>query len=143
MLEKRGFIKIKVLKEWEECPKFEYCPRYKQLVSCRWVNGLINKTLNQSPKEWKVFEVGYGNPIPGSPHIPGSAYLDTNLFEKEELMWNKVYDSELMSILSSNGISFDTTVILYSAENSLPAARVAHLMIYAGVKDVRLIDGGI
>jgi molybdopterin synthase sulfurtransferase len=115
MLDKRGFIKIKVLKGWEESPKFDYCPNYKQLVSCRWVNALITKKLAHSPKEWKIFEVGCGEPITGTPHIPGAGYLDTNLFEKEELMWNKVYDSELMSVLATNGVCFDTTVILYSS----------------------------
>ena len=41
-----------------------------------------------------------------------------------------------------NGIRHDTTVILYG-RNTMAAARAAHLMMYAGVEDVRLLDGGL
>jgi molybdopterin synthase sulfurtransferase len=65
------------------------------------------------------------------------------LFEKEILFWNKVADSEIMTIMSEHGIQFDTLVILYSQESPLPAARVLHLLLYSGVRDVRLMDGGM
>ncbi len=46
--------------------------------------------------------------------LPQAGYLDTNLFEKEVLLWNKVADSELMNLMTEHGIQFDTVVILYS-----------------------------
>nr|VUD29509.1 thiosulfate sulfurtransferase ynjE [Raoultella sp. NCTC 9187] len=42
---------------------------------------------------------------------------------------------------AKNGIRHDTTVILYGRD-VYAAARVAQIMLYAGVKDVRLLDGG-
>lgn len=44
-------------------------------------------------------------------------------------------------LLLGNGIRHDTTVVLYG-RNTLAAARAAHLMLYAGVTDVRILDGG-
>ena len=49
----------------------------------------------------------------------------------------------MISVLAENGITFDTMVVLYARDNPLPAARVLHLLLYIGVKDVRLMDGGL
>ncbi|GGB88582.1 sulfurtransferase [Massilia buxea] len=73
-------------------------------------------------------------------HIPGAAYLDTNTLETPPL-FNKVPDAALLAVLLAHGIRHDTSVILYG-RNPLAAARAAHLMLYAGVRDVRLLDGG-
>lgn len=73
-------------------------------------------------------------------HIPGAGYIDTNALEHGPL-WNKVADAVLVDLLLGCGIRHDTTVILYG-RNPLAAARAAHLMLYIGVDDVRLIDGG-
>ncbi|MES2319100.1 MAG: rhodanese-like domain-containing protein [Pseudomonadota bacterium] len=73
-------------------------------------------------------------------HISGAAYLDTGLLETPPL-FNKVVDSALLAVLLGLGIRHDSTVILYG-RNQLAAARAAHLMLYAGVRDVRLLDGG-
>lgn len=73
-------------------------------------------------------------------HIPGAGYIDTNEVESEPL-WNKVSDEQLKAMLAKHGIRHDTTVILYGRD-VYAAARVAQIMLYAGVKDVRLLDGG-
>jgi thiosulfate/3-mercaptopyruvate sulfurtransferase len=73
-------------------------------------------------------------------HIVGAAYLDTNWFETPPF-WNKIDDNALLRLLLDNGIRCDSTVVLY-ARNTLAAARIAHLLLYAGVRDVRLLDGG-
>jgi thiosulfate/3-mercaptopyruvate sulfurtransferase len=73
-------------------------------------------------------------------HIPGAAYLDTNTIEAEPL-WNALPDDKLKAVLLEHGIRADTAVVLYGRETTA-AARAAHIMIYAGVKDVRLLDGG-
>ena len=44
-------------------------------------------------------------------------------------------------MLAKHGIRHDTTVILYGRD-VYAAARVAQIMLYAGVKDVRILDGG-
>lgn len=73
-------------------------------------------------------------------HIPSAIYLDTSELERAPL-FNKVPDEVLLAALRRLGIRYDTTVILYG-RNTLAAARAAHLMLYAGVTDVRLLDGG-
>ncbi|WP_343729274.1 rhodanese-like domain-containing protein [Duganella sp.] len=73
-------------------------------------------------------------------HIPGAGYIDTNTIEHAPL-WVKVDDAELLAVLLAHGIRHDSTVILYG-RNNLAAARVAQLLLYAGVSDVRLLDGG-
>ena len=94
------------------------------------------------PGDWRLFEVGFDNAeLFLSGHIPGAGHIDTRELEQEPL-WNKVSDQALLHLLLKNGIRHDTTVVLYG-RNSLTAARAAHLMLYAGVRDVRLLDGGL
>ncbi|WP_332878577.1 sulfurtransferase [Massilia sp. S19_KUP03_FR1] len=89
----------------------------------------------------RLFEVGFGAlPAFLAGHIPGAAYLDTAQLESAPL-WNKVDDSVLLALLLRCGVCHDSIVILYG-RNNLAAARAAHLMLYAGVADVRLLDGG-
>lgn len=73
-------------------------------------------------------------------HIDGAAWLDTRVLEAPPL-FNKVDDAVLLQVLLEHGIGHDTTVIVYG-RNALAAARAAHLMLYAGVLDVRMLDGG-
>jgi molybdopterin synthase sulfurtransferase len=88
-----------------------------------------------------LLEVGYGAlALFEQAHIPGAAYLDTGDIEQGPL-WLKVPDEQLLALLLAYGIRHDSTVILYG-RNNLAAARVAHLLLYAGVRDVRLLDGG-
>ncbi len=55
---------------------------------------------------------------------------------ESEPLWNKVSDEQLKAMLAKHGIRHDTTVILYGRD-VYAAARVAQIMLYAGVKDVR------
>jgi 3-mercaptopyruvate sulfurtransferase SseA len=117
--------------------------RWQQLVTPDWLADLqAGKAVTAAPaKDWRLFEVDWG--APGAffiGHIPGTGYIDTNMLEEGPL-WNKVPDPVLLQLLLDNGIRHDTTVVLY-ARNTLAAARAAHLMLYGGVRDVRLLDGG-
>jgi 3-mercaptopyruvate sulfurtransferase SseA len=90
---------------------------------------------------WRLFEVGFGAlPAFLAGHIPGAAYIDTAELECAPL-WNKVPDAALVSLLLRHGVRHDTRVLLYG-RNNLAAARGAHLLLYLGVADVRLLDGG-
>ncbi|MFB9245586.1 sulfurtransferase [Massilia antarctica] len=73
-------------------------------------------------------------------HIGGAAWLDTRILEAPPL-FNKVDDAVLLQALLAHGIRHDSTVIVYG-RNPLAAARAAHLLLYAGVLDVRMLDGG-
>ena len=117
--------------------------RWRQLLHPAWLKALLDGTsVLEAPSDgWKLFEVGCGGEREfAEAHIPGAGYLDTNCFEVQPL-WNKVSDCALLALLLQHGIRHDTTVLLYG-RSSLAAARAAHLMLYAGVTDVRLLDGG-
>jgi thiosulfate/3-mercaptopyruvate sulfurtransferase len=89
-----------------------------------------------------LFEVGCGIPEAYSDsHIPGAHYIDTQTLETLPF-WNAIDDTALLTRLAALGIHYNTTVILYG-RNQCAAARVAHLLLYAGVQDVRLLDGGL
>jgi thiosulfate/3-mercaptopyruvate sulfurtransferase len=117
--------------------------RGRQLVTPAWLAALTSgASVPGAPAAgWRLLEVGCGGAaLFGQEHIPGAGYLDTSDIEQEPL-WNKVSDQALLALLLARGLRHDTTVILYG-RNNLAAARAAHLLLYAGVADVRLLDGG-
>jgi 3-mercaptopyruvate sulfurtransferase SseA len=118
-------------------------PRWQQLVTPAWVAGLVaGAPLVAAPAgQWRLFEIGFGVAEAFAlGHIPAAGYIDTAQLEEGPL-WNKVDDAALLALLLGHGIRHDVTVVLYG-RNPLAAARAAHLMLYAGVADVRLLDGG-
>ncbi|PLP37480.1 sulfurtransferase, partial [Klebsiella pneumoniae] len=123
--------------------RLQKLPHFEQLVYPQWLHDLQQgKAVAAAPAgDWKVFEAAWGAPkLYLLSHIPGAGYIDTNEVESEPL-WNKVSDAQLKAMLAKHGIRHDTTVILYGRD-VYAAARVAQIMLYAGVKDVRLLDGG-
>lgn len=118
-------------------------PRWQHLVTPAWIAALIaGRPVAAAPAgAWRLFEAGSGElDAFAAGHIPGAGYLDTAQLEGGAV-WNKVPDPQLERALLAHGIRHDVTVILY-ARNVLAAARAAHLLLYAGVADVRLLDGG-
>jgi len=117
--------------------------RWQHLVSPGWLAAwLAELPVAAAPaRAWRLIEVGWNDAADfANGHVPGAARLDIGALERAPL-WSKVPDDELLQVLLANGIRHDTTVILYS-RHPLVAARAAHLLLYAGVSDVRLLDGG-
>lgn len=111
-------------------------PRARQLVSPQALARLLADGV-----PLRVVEVGCdGAACFAQAHIPGAAWLDTAALEQAPL-FNKVPDAQLLTLLLGLGIGADSSVVLYG-RGTLAAARAAHLMLYAGVADVRLLDGG-
>jgi thiosulfate/3-mercaptopyruvate sulfurtransferase len=132
--------------------------RYEKLVHPEWVHRLVNDkdAPTSSGKGYAIFHVNSGaREEYEKGHIPGALSLDTNALEKAPV-WNRVPDRELEAVLISHGITHDKTVVLYgrcshpdpdAAEPGvraglMAAARAAAILMYAGVEDVRLLDGG-
>jgi 3-mercaptopyruvate sulfurtransferase SseA len=117
--------------------------RQRQLVTPAWLAALIagDPESGVAAGDWRLFEVGLDvSALFSTGHIPAAGTIDTRQLEQLPL-WNKVCDDALLQLLLDKGIRHHTTVVLYG-RNTLAAARAAHLMLYAGVKDVRLLDGG-
>ena len=151
-----GFIS-----EWSANPDLpmDQLPRYQHLVYPRWLKILLD---GGTPPEYKggdfvVCHAHYRNPgAYEEGHIPGAIAVDTNTLESPET-WNRRSPEELKETLESLGISEDTTVILYgrfsfpdnrdpfpgSSAGHLGAIRAAFIMMYAGVRDVRILNGGL
>lgn len=56
--------------------------------------------------------------------------------------WNIYPDQFLLPALANMGITIDSSVVIY-AKDPTAAARLAWTLMYAGVDDVRLLDGGL
>lgn len=143
-LEKAGYRQVSLLSDALQTPdRLQRLPHFEQLVYPQWIHRLQQgKPVTAAPAgDWKVIEAAWGAPkFYLLNHIPGAGYIDTNEVESEPL-WNKVSDDKLKAMLAKHGIRHDTTVILYGRD-VYAAARVAQIMLYAGVKDVRILDGG-
>lgn len=103
---------------------------------------LIHDPRYQSNPKFIIVFVGFGKQTEyKNGFIPGSMYLDTNLIEGGPL-WNLVSLEQLEKVINELGISNETTVIVYG-DKIMAATRAAWAFMYAGLEDVRLLDGGI
>jgi 3-mercaptopyruvate sulfurtransferase SseA len=133
-------------------------PRYDRLVDIEWLGQLqAGGRPEASPSgPFLLFHVNFGVPEEyAEGHIPGAGYLDTNWLENP-VDWNRRTPEELENALRSLGIRHDTTVVLYGRDTvgeanekwpgrragQIAATRALMILRYAGVEDVRLLDGG-
>ncbi len=137
----------------------QYLSRYRHLVSAEWLKELSDtgKAAEYNNTRFVICHAHYRNPADyDAGHIPGSVSVDTNTLESPET-WNRRSPQELKNTLESLGIDKDTTVILYgrfsfpdnddpfpgSSAGHLGSIRAAAIMLYAGVEDVRILNGGL
>ncbi len=164
-LERLGHGDVRVyhdfLDEWSEDPSLpmQSLPRHRHLVPAQWLKLLIDTGSaptceGASPV---ICHCHYRNRADYEQgHIPGALDLDTNSLE-DTVSWNRRSPDELAAALESKGIDKDSTVILYgrfshprnddpfpgSSAGQLGAMRCAFIMLYAGVNDVRVLNGGM
>lgn len=159
-----GFKHVKVfyhyLDEWvpDDRLPLERLPRHRHLVPAAWVNELISggHPIHSAKKNYRLVHAHYRNRDAYlSGHIPGAIDMDTLVLEAPET-WNRRSPGELREGLEEHGITSDTTVILYgkymdpdnddefpgSAAGDIGAIRCAFIMLYAGIRDVRILNGG-
>jgi len=137
----------------------DHLVNYRQLVPAGWLDQLLKtgRAPEYDNNKFVLCHAYYRNRgAYEEGHIPGAVDLDTNTLESPET-WNRRSPAELKHALESLGITHDTTVILYgrfsfpdnndpfpgSAAGHLGALRCAFIMMYAGVRDVRVLNGGL
>ncbi len=146
--------------EWSANPNLpmDKLVRYKNLVSPQWVKAAVDGEIPPRHNGGKIMIVHshYRNRnayLTG--HIPGAVDMDTLALEAPET-WNRRSPAELKKALEQHGITADTTVVVYgkymepdnaddfpgSAAGHIGAIRNAFIMLYAGVKDVKVLNGG-
>jgi thiosulfate/3-mercaptopyruvate sulfurtransferase len=141
----------------EDLP-IERLPNYDKLVHTEWLRQLLDGKQPEAfgGGRFLLFHVNFGVPEEYEEnHLPGALYLDTLRLENP-VDWNRRSPEELDEGLRALGISSDTTVILYGRDTEgdanekwpgrragqIAATRALAILRYAGVKDVRLLDGG-
>ena len=162
---KANYVNVSVytdfLNEWctDSALPMSRLSRYRQLVSAPWLNDLITQknVPEYENNKYVICHAHYRNRgAYEEGHIPGAIDMDTNTLESAET-WNCRSPRELKETLEMAGITHDTTVILYgrysfpdnndefpgSSAGDLGAMRCAFLLLYAGVKDVRILNGGL
>lgn len=157
---KNVFIYPHFTTEWlpRETRQLERLARYDRLVPAEWVKTISDQHTNGNTagKKTLIVHAHYRNREAYlSGHIPGAIDMDTLALESPET-WNRRNPDELKAALEAHGITSDTPVILYgkflwpdnddefpgSAAGHLGAIRCAMIMMYAGVRDVRVLNGG-
>ncbi len=115
----------------------ERLAQYDRIVPASWLRHQMDeKAVMVVEASWgkgETYEKG---------HIPGAVHLNTDLLESEARKWNFLLPAELEKNLLSLGITADTPVVVYG-EIGIDAARAAVAMLYMGVRDVRLLNGGL
>lgn len=117
-------------------------PKYHKLVYPQWLKQQLERKKEQS---LITLEVGYEEESAyRSGHIPGAIYLDTREIEWNQgtPSWNFIPDSRLAKLLAQYGIDKNTMVVVYADELAMGAYRAAVALLYAGVTDVRVLNGG-
>jgi len=146
--------------EWAADPTLpvDRLANYEKLVHADWLRELLDGGRPDAAPvgAFKLFHVNFGVPEEYEEnHIPGAFYLDTNRLENP-LNWNRRTPEELELALRAFGITRDTTVILYGRDTEghanekwpgrragqIAACRAGLILRYAGVDDIRLLDGG-
>ncbi len=145
---------------WAADPELplERLPKYDKLVHIDWLRQVLAGERPEAAPQGKflLFHVNFGVPEEyAEGHIPGARYLDTNWLE-DPADWNRRSPEVLETALRALGITHDTTVVVYGRDTEgqanekwpgrragqIAATRALMILRYAGVDDVRLLDGG-
>ena len=119
---------------------------FQYSVSSEWINSVLKgeKPETYDNDKFAIFEVSWG-PLEKSQgyvqHIVGAYHFDTDWIENGPI-WNLSSPEVIKQNLLKNGITADKTIILYS-DNQLAAYRVFWALKWAGVKDVRVLNGNL
>ncbi len=135
----------------------EMAPRFSAIVYPSWVKALIDYhapgSSTAAPPEYPygrdhkyvIFETQWGAIEDASAylsgHIPGAIHSNSDTYENGYPRWFLLPDEELHAAMGNMGITEDATVVVYSDSNIF-AARLWWILSYAGVKDVRFLNGG-
>ena len=142
---------------------------YEALVSPEWVKDLIDGNNPDTypgngyvivftswwPR-WETNEIsttGAGTPFATEGHIPGAIFLDTYSVETGPTSEYEGYSSPsnsyvktlpvLQDFFAGMGITKDKTVVVYADDDisMMTVGRIAWALLYAGVTDVRVLNG--
>lgn len=128
----------------EDIKKAEVVEVKKVFVSPQWVKSVIDGEQEES-KKYIILEASWGtaddSPDYNTGHIPGAVHVDIASIEGEPY-WNLKSPEEVEQAMLELGVTKETVVILYGADVS-GTARAAYAYIWAGVDNVKVLNGGL
>ena len=144
-----GFQKLAVfdLNDWADDPDKALVsyPNHSRLVPPVIAKAILEgkrpptfeaaKTIKFAEVSWGQADVSYDKG-----HIPSSFHIDTNAIEPPPL-WKLASPEALKDFALAHGLTHEDTVIL-SGRDPMAAFRVAVVLRYMGVRDVRVLHGG-
>lgn len=118
-------------------------PHPEVIVSAAWLQQALSAPAERRPvvlnASWS--EDGVAREYL-SGHLPGALHLDTDRLETGFPRWALRSLPELQQVIGALGVGPADTVVVYG-ERSIAAARAWWILMYAGVHDVRYLDGGL
>lgn len=128
-------------------------PFYDMLISPEILNAIIRPYFNEENQlnvnplvEYKLYDIANDDEFETryeSEHIPSAVHLNTKELEAAP-MWSRKNTSETARVLLNLGIMPNNSemIILYGNPDTMAAFRVALIMKWMGVKDIRVLNGG-
>lgn len=136
------------VKEWaeDESLPMEIYENYKLIVPASIVKDILDgKTPEtfEDATQIKIVEASWGEEDTSyaNGHVPTSFHINTDWIEPPPA-WMLADDATLTEFALNNGFTKDDTVIV-TGEAQMAAYRVATALRYIGVKDVRVLNGGL
>jgi len=136
------------VKEWakdESLPMVKY-DNYQMIVPASAVKDIVDGKTPESfeeGKKVKIVEASWGEEDTSyaKGHVPTAFHINTDLIEPPPA-WMLASDEQLTQFAKDYGFTKNDTVIVTS-EAQMAAYRVALVLRYMGVEDVRVLNGGL
>ncbi|WP_395640986.1 sulfurtransferase, partial [Pseudolysinimonas sp.] len=122
--------------ETDASPAFAGYAHPERLVSTEWLAqhlGAPGLVVVESDEDVLLYETG---------HIEGAVKIDWHTDLNDPLVRDYLDGAGFAKLLSSKGISRDSTVVIYGDKNNWWAAYALWVFSLFGHEDVRLLDGG-
>ena len=148
-LSQKGYTNIYTynVKEWakDESLAMESYENYDRLVPAEIVKEVVDgKTPEtfEGSKNIKIIEASWGEESEAysKGHVPTSVHINTDTVEPPP-QWMLASDEELAKFALDYGFTKDDTIIV-TGPDVMASYRVAVILRYIGVNDVRVLNGG-
>src|SRR5262249_23415914 len=132
----RAMVRWTVALPYDSAAKFADYAHPRMLVTTEWVAGHLEDpglVVAESDEDVLLYETG---------HIPGAVKLDWHTELNDPVTRDYVDGAAFARLMSSQGITRDTTLVLYGDRNNWWAAYALWVCSLFGHPDLRLMDGG-
>ncbi|MBL6634322.1 MAG: sulfurtransferase [Thermoleophilia bacterium] len=122
--------------EFDQDPKIQAYAHPERLVTTEWLQAHLGDpglVVAESDEDVLLYDTG---------HIPGAVKIDWHADLNDPLTRDYVDAAGFSALMSSKGITPDTTIVFYGDQNNWWAAYALWVTSLFGHADVRLLDGG-